>query len=192
MRRVLLIISAVLALTGCGTYAAPPFTATATATRTPTATATPLPTATATPLPSATPTVTETATSTRSATPTPTVTPTASPTPEPSATPYVLTAPGDPDRGHELFHKGKGVAPACINCHTDTQSVFSLGPSLTGVAERAATRPGYISPEDYLHRSIVEPDAYLVPGFRAIMYREYATQLTEGEINDLIAYQLSR
>ncbi|MBK8136838.1 MAG: hypothetical protein IPK52_13535 [Chloroflexi bacterium] len=123
-----------------------------------------LPTATATPLPSATPTVTETATSTPSATPTPTVTPTASPTPEPSATPYVLTAPGDPDRGHELFHKGKGVAPACVNCHTDTQSVFSLGPSLTGVAERAATRPGYISPEDYLHRSIVEPDAYLVPG----------------------------
>lgn len=107
-------------------------------------------------------------------------------------TPFVLTVPGDPNRGHELFHKGKGVAPACINCHTDTQSMFSLGPSLNGIAERAATRPGYISPEDYLHRSIVEPDAYLVPGFRAIMYREYAIQLTEAEINDLIAYLMSR
>lgn len=193
MIRTLIIILVIICCTGCGTYAPAPFTATPTSTNTATATATETPTATLT----YTPTATHTSTSTPSATPTATATAsathTATATEPPTATPYVMAQPGDAANGEALFHAGKaGGVPACINCHTSVQSAFSLGPSLENVAARAAERPGYASAVDYLHRSIVEPGAYVVPGYRNIMYGEYGTQLTAQEIDDIIAYLLTK
>ena len=45
---------------------------------------------------------------------------------------------------------------------------------------------------DYIHQSIVEPNAYVVEPFaEGLMYQNYGTDLTEQEINDLVAYTLT-
>jgi hypothetical protein len=67
-----------------------------------------------------------------------------------------------------------------------------VGPSLAGVPERAATRVRGVSAEDYLRRSILEPDTYVVEGYRpGLMLSVYADELDEGQIEALVAYLLT-
>ncbi len=45
---------------------------------------------------------------------------------------------------------------------------------------------------EYIHQSIVDPNAYVVEGFaEGLMYQNYAQDLTEQEINDLVAFTLT-
>jgi len=70
--------------------------------------------------------------------------------------------------------------------------VVIVGPSQAGLATRAATRVAGMSAADYIHQSIVEPNAHIVEGFaEGLMYQNYATDLTEDQINDLVAYTLT-
>ncbi len=67
-----------------------------------------------------------------------------------------------------------------------------VGPSQAGLATRAETRVAGMSAADYIHQSIVEPNAHIVEGFaEGLMYQNYATDLTEEQINDLVAYTLT-
>ncbi len=193
MRPILIIIATLLCLTGCGTYATPDWTATPslepTDTAVPTATSTPTPTPSATPTATAAPTNTPTA----SATPVPTATATMTPTVEPTEDTTSSLPQGDATAGEVLFRQGKGAAaPPCITCHQPAQSPFALGPVMTGIAERASARVEGLTAEAYIHQSIVEPDAYLVPGFRPVMPGVYDEHLTEQEIADIIAYLMTR
>ena len=64
--------------------------------------------------------------------------------------------------------------------------------SQAGLATRAQTRVAGMSAADYIHQSIVEPNAYVVEPFaEGLMYQNYGTDLTEQEINDLVAYTLT-
>lgn len=94
---------------------------------------------------------------------------------------------GNAQRGEHLFKKGKDKAPPCLSCHPIQQSAFSLGPTLKGIYKRASTRIPGQSAEVYLHQSIVEPHAYIVPGYRPIMYPDYEKHLSAQDIADLIA-----
>lgn len=85
--------------------------------------------------------------------------------------------------GEELF------AASCSACHGETDGV---GPALTGMGERAATRVEGMSAEDYLHESIVDPSAYVVEGFDDEMPKTYSDQFTDEELGDLIAYLLNQ
>jgi hypothetical protein len=69
-----------------------------------------------------------------------------------------------------------------------TGSPFALGPKLTGVIERAGQRVEGLTAEAYLRQSILDPGAFIVPGYRNIMYPQYADQLNEQDIADLLAY----
>jgi nitric oxide reductase subunit C len=60
----------------------------------------------------------------------------------------------------------------CKACHTVNGVGGAVGPELTHVATHAAQRiedPTYsgsaTTPEEYIHESIMEPSAYIVPGF---------------------------
>jgi nitric oxide reductase subunit C len=99
--------------------------------------------------------------------------------------------------GDALFAR---TPPACFSCHSLQQNVVLVGPSLAGVATRAAnlvTSPAYKgsarTPQDYIRESIVNPHAYLVPGAtfsaggQSIM-PPYDTILTPAEIDQLVAY----
>lgn len=101
------------------------------------------------------------------------------------------SAGGDAERGRLIFTQGKNGAPACSSCHALRAGGFSLGPVIAGVAERAATRKQGLTAEQYLHQSIVDPGAYVVAGYRSIMYPQYKEHLSEQDIADVIAYLLT-
>jgi nitric oxide reductase subunit C len=99
--------------------------------------------------------------------------------------------------GEALFRR---TPPSCYTCHSLQQGVVLVGPSLAGLASRAAglmNSPEYKgsakTPTDYIRESIVDPHAYLVPGQtfaaggRSIM-PPYDTILTPDEIEQLVAY----
>lgn len=207
--RVLILVMITLTLTGCGTFATPasevlptrePVTLApavlqrmiqppegAAISQQPTTAPTVVPPTE--PPPTATPTaVPPTATATATSTPTPI---------PPTATPASI---GDPANGEALFRNGKAAAPACVTCHMVEQDTILIGPSMVGIAARAATRVEGESAEEYLRQSILEPNAYLVPdtptnifaaGGNSLMFQQYADYLTEQDVNDLIAYMLS-
>jgi mono/diheme cytochrome c family protein len=98
---------------------------------------------------------------------------------------------GDPERGQAIFRKGKGDAPPCSSCHALRPGTFTLGPIMQGISSRAGSRTPPTPAEEYLRQSILEPEAFLVPGFRPIMYPKYAEQLTLQDVADLVAYLLT-
>ena len=106
-----------------------------------------------------------------------------------------IEAIGNAANGETLFSQatiGANNAPGCITCHSLEPDVVIVGPSQAGLATRAATRVAGMSAADYIHQSIVEPNAHIVEGFaEGLMYQNYATDLTEEQINDLVAYTLT-
>jgi cytochrome c len=100
---------------------------------------------------------------------------------------------GDPGRGAQLFTTGLNEAPPCSTCHltVEGEQRFSLGPNLAGIGERAATRVAGLTAQDYLHQSIVDTRAYVVPGYLNIMYPDYGERLTEDDVRDLTAYLMT-
>ncbi len=102
---------------------------------------------------------------------------------------------GNAENGEALFAQatiGANNAPGCITCHSLEPDVVIVGPSQAGLATRAETRVAGMSAADYIHQSIVEPNAYIVEGFaEGLMYQNYGTDLTEDQINDLVAYTLT-
>lgn len=102
---------------------------------------------------------------------------------------------GDPGRGKELYHQtiiGPNAAPGCVTCHSLDPGKTLVGPSHAGVATRAASAVPGMSAEDYLKQSIITPDAHVTEGFTSgVMYQNYGKDLTEQEINDLVAYLMT-
>lgn len=97
---------------------------------------------------------------------------------------------GQPERGAQLFTETINGAPACNSCHT-VDGTLLLAPSMEGFAERAGTRIAGMSAEAYAYQSITLPAAYLVSGFRNLMYNQYAQRLSPQQIADLVAYLLT-
>jgi cytochrome c len=102
---------------------------------------------------------------------------------------------GDVANGEKLFKQtviGPNSAPGCITCHSLEPDQVIVGPAQHDVAVRAATRVDGLSAEDYIRQSIVEPNAYLVEGYaEGIMYQTYGDDLSDSEINDIVAYMLT-
>lgn len=141
-------------------------------------TATPLP-PTTTPLPE--PTLTATL-----------LPPTAAPAVEqPEAASVVVD--GDAANGQVLFNTFQPAASfACSTCHLVVSEDRSVGPGLLNISVRAETRVPGQGVYEYLHESIVNPDAYIVADFvGALMPANWAEIYTEQEINDIIAYLLT-
>jgi hypothetical protein len=106
-----------------------------------------------------------------------------------------MSAPiaGDVERGAQLFAQGRDEVPPCLTCHrvVSGQVGFSIGPNLAGIGERAGTQVAGLSAGEYLRQSILEPERYIVSGYRDIMYPDYSAHVTEQNIQDLIAYLLT-
>lgn len=102
---------------------------------------------------------------------------------------------GDAARGKKLYEQtviGPNAAPGCITCHSTKPGVILVGPSHAGLANRAGNTVSGVSAENYLHESIMNPDAHVTKGFvPGIMYQRYSEDLSEQEINDLVAYMLT-
>jgi nitric oxide reductase subunit C len=106
-------------------------------------------------------------------------------------------AAGAVSRGKAVFD---GIG-ACASCHSLTEGTVLVGPSLEGVASRAAER---IAAADYagsatdaagyLRESLLAPSAYVVearyaaPGGSSLMPEGYGTSLTPEQVEDVVTY----
>jgi nitric oxide reductase subunit C len=94
----------------------------------------------------------------------------------------------------------KRTPPACFGCHALQQGVVLVGPSVAGLAARTAAllksgdyKGSATTLEDYLRESILQPNAYVVPGptFGAggqSVMPPFAGMLKPEEIDQLVAY----
>lgn len=97
------------------------------------------------------------------------------------AAPAVTTS-----RGALLF-----ATKGCIGCHTHAffpNARMQVGPDLTAIADRAATRVTGLDARAYIHQSLREPGAYRVAGYGALMPD---LALTDEQIDSLTAFLLS-
>lgn len=114
-------------------------------------------------------------------------------TPAPDAPAMV----GDPAVGEVLFNTTHTTASgvwACSQCHA-IDGARLIGPGLGGLRDRAGTTVVGQSAEEYVHTSIVDPQAFIVPGDppypENLMPQDFGQILTEEELNDLVAYVLT-
>lgn len=91
---------------------------------------------------------------------------------------------GDPRQGEIRF-----AEVGCNGCHLVNGVGGMIGPDLTHVASKPPPDPNrWRSSVEYLRESIVDPPAYLVPGFPADMPSAERLGLTQQDVDDLVAY----
>jgi mono/diheme cytochrome c family protein len=88
--------------------------------------------------------------------------------------------------GEQIF-----TAAGCGGCHqlSSAGSSATIGPSLNELASAAGDREKGKSAEQYVHESIVDPEAYTVSGFGNVM-PSYDGKLTEKQLDALVKYLL--
>ena len=109
----------------------------------------------------------------------------------------VQLPPGDAERGRALAEGALG----CAACHTQTPvgPAWAASGDQPALAERAGARIGQAdyageaaTAEQYLLESVMQPNAYLVPGFQAgVMPSNFGERITLQQMADLMAYMLS-
>jgi len=99
--------------------------------------------------------------------------------PEPPATEPVA-------RGRQLYH-----SLGCANCHEPNLFGQRLGPPLDHIGTVAATRRSGLSAPDYIRQSILDPGAFVVPGYQDSMPRDLGRDLSPTDLDALVAYLLS-
>lgn len=94
---------------------------------------------------------------------------------------------------------GKAVytSSGCAGCHGEPGGAGLVGPNLGGLATRAATTVPGLSAEEYIHQSIVEPNAYVVPDCPngpcapGLMPQTFGQTLSPAELDGLVQYLLT-
>ncbi len=80
----------------------------------------------------------------------------------------------------------------CSRCHATAGDTVVVGPSLAGIADRAAARIDGMEAQDYLRSSIIDPTAYTVEGFpELVMPQDFNEYLSEDDLAALIAFLLT-
>ena len=101
-------------------------------------------------------------------------------------------ATGNATNGEALFKQSViGQNPGCATCHSLDGSQL-VGPSLQGIATRAGTRVQGQSAEQYIHTSMVDPDAFVVEGFTKGVMPSFKDALNDQQLNDLIAFLMTQ
>jgi Pyruvate/2-oxoacid:ferredoxin oxidoreductase delta subunit/mono/diheme cytochrome c family protein len=95
--------------------------------------------------------------------------------------------------GREIFEgSGMSAQAGCQICHSLEPGRRLVGPSLAGIAVSAQGRVAGQSAEQYLRESILDPDTYIVEGYRTgEMLPIYEEQLSEDEIDALVQFLLT-
>jgi mono/diheme cytochrome c family protein len=99
--------------------------------------------------------------------------------PEPPATEPVA-------RGRQLYQ-----SLGCANCHEPNLFGRRLGPPLDHIGTIAETRRPGLSAAEYLRQAILDPGAYVVPGYQDSMPRDLGRDLPPTDLDALVAYLLS-
>ena len=83
------------------------------------------------------------------------------------------------------------TAAGCGACHTlgKAGSNAEIGPNLDELAAEAGNRTD-ATPEEYTTESILDPDAFTVPGFQSGVMPAYEGRLDEKQVQALVKYLL--
>lgn len=103
-------------------------------------------------------------------------------------------AVGDITAGEELFFAPMEGVPRdepCSTCHT-FDGTDSHAPSLAGISQVAGERVEGLSDVEYLRQSIVDPSAFREGDWFATMPYQYPDILSEDQIDNLVAFLLTR
>jgi mono/diheme cytochrome c family protein len=89
--------------------------------------------------------------------------------------------------GEQIF-----TAAGCAGCHTFSPagSNGNIGPDLNELKAAAAKYAKDKTPEEYVQESIVQPDAFIVPGFGNAM-PSFQGRLTDKQVQTLVEYLLN-
>jgi mono/diheme cytochrome c family protein len=91
-----------------------------------------------------------------------------------------------------LVVQGEQVFNArCATCHALVPDTIIIGPSLAGVATRAETRMKGLTADEYIQLSILRPGDYVVEGFNNVMITNFSKELTNEDMNALVAFLLT-
>ena len=152
------------------------------------------------------PTATNTSQPTATVAPTNTVPATEAPTTAPTAVPATEVpaqtggTEGDATTGQTIFTTAHtlpdGAQWSCSSCHSVTpDEMVLIGPGLYNVSVRSQTYGLDLTPEDYIHNSIVNPQDFLAPhpagGTWPLQMPDWSETLSEQEISDVIAYLMT-
>jgi mono/diheme cytochrome c family protein len=105
-------------------------------------------------------------------------------------TPTVPSKPAPPPSGNAAAGKAVFASAGCGACHTYTPagSTGTVGPSLDDLAA-SAQKANRGTTDQYVHESIVSPNAYITPGYApSIMPQTFGTTLKPQQIDDLVAF----
>jgi len=89
-------------------------------------------------------------------------------------------------RGAQVFSEKN-----CGSCHQIGTDGGTGGPSLTHIGTVAESREPGTSAEDYIRQSVLDPGAYVVPGYPDTMPRGLARGLSQEDFDDLVRYLLT-
>jgi mono/diheme cytochrome c family protein len=105
------------------------------------------------------------------------------PLPETVVGTVAQTAKGDPAAGKKVYD-----ANGCGSCHTykPAGSNGTVGPDLDNLAADAQ-KANQGTVEEYVHTSVVDPNAYVVPGFPKGVMPAFSS-LSDTQIADLVAF----
>ena len=104
---------------------------------------------------------------------------------------------GDAQLGKAMYNEttlGTKSAAGCVSCHNYDEKAGDekKAPFTKGTATKAASRVAGMSAEEYIRKSILDPDAYVVENYRkGDMYTKWKDDLSEQEIADLVTYLLT-
>jgi len=90
------------------------------------------------------------------------------------------------------------TAQGCAGCHGEPGGAGLVGPNLGGLATRAGSTVPGLSAEEYIHQSIVQPNAYVVPECPSgpcaanLMPQTYEQTLSPAELDGLVQYLLTQ
>jgi mono/diheme cytochrome c family protein len=89
--------------------------------------------------------------------------------------------------GEQIF-----TAAGCAGCHklASAGATGNIGPSLDQLAAAAGKREPGKSAEDYVHESIVDPEAYTVSGFGKGVMPSYEGKLSDKQLEALVQFLL--
>lgn len=105
-----------------------------------------------------------------------------------AATP--VAAPGEVRTPQVLW-----TTMGCVGCHnidlpqTDTEK-GPIAPNMANIQDRAGTRVAGEDAATYVHNSIVNPTAFVVPGYNPVMPAGFDTRMSAEEINGLVKWLL--
>jgi cytochrome c553 len=104
---------------------------------------------------------------------------------------------GNAENGKKLYDSktlGTNSAEGCVSCHNydEAQGKNDKAPYTAGTATRSETRVAGMTAEEYIHESIINPNAYVVENYKeGDMYQKWKDELSEQQIADLVAYLLT-